>query len=156
MLVLAKYARLILLGLIACACSSEPDSPEAQIRALIETAETAAEERKPSTLDNLVARDYTDNQGHDQRSIKALIRFYLLRNQSIHLLIRIQEIQIPEPDQALAVVFVAMAGSPISAAEQLLPLRADLHRFELELRRSDDEWQIIWAHWERAGVGDFL
>ena len=146
----------LLLIVALSACSSEPDSPEAQIRALIEKAETAAEERDPAALDELLAEDYTDNEGHDRRSIKALIRVYLFRNQSIHLLTRIQEIQIPEPDRALVVMLVAMAGNPIAAAEELLPLRADMHRIELELRKEDDEWLVVWAHRKRAGPGDFL
>lgn len=61
-----------------------------------------------------------------------------------------------EPAQAQAVVLVAMAGQPISGAQELERLRADLHRFEITLARENKEWKVIHAEWRRAEPGDFL
>ncbi|MFQ5795754.1 MAG: hypothetical protein ACE5JP_11980 [Candidatus Bipolaricaulia bacterium] len=117
----------MLLGLIfpsLFSCSSEPDSPEAQVRALVTRAEVAAEKKDLDTLKQLISESYTDGLGQDKRAIVGLLTLYFLRNQSIHLLTRVQEITFPEPARAEATVFVAMAGQPIPGTEELVRLRA--------------------------------
>jgi predicted Zn-dependent peptidase len=138
------------------ACSSKQDSPEAQVRALINQAESDAEKKESGALRRLVSEKYSDSQGQDKKAIEAILRYYFLRNESIHLLTRIQQIAVPKPETAQAVVLVAMAGQPISSSEELERIRADLYRFELSLSREDGEWRVIRAEWRRAEFIDFL
>ena len=47
------------------ACAAEPDSPEAQIRALLQQAEAAAEEKNVGALKQLLSESYSDDHGQD-------------------------------------------------------------------------------------------
>lgn len=140
---------------LAGACSSG-DSPEAQVRALLAQGEAAAEKKETGVLRQMVSEKYSDSQGQDKKAVEAMLRYYFLRNQSIHLFTRIRQISFPQPDLAQADVMVAMAGQPISDAEELERLRADLHRFEITLARENDEWKVTRAEWRRAEFADFL
>lgn len=144
------------IGIFNGACSSERNSPEAQVRALLAQGEAAAEKKESAVLRQMVSEKYSDSQGQDKKAIDAILRYYFLRNQSIHLFTRIRQINFPQPDLARADVMVAMAGQPISGAEELERLRADLHRFEFTLARENGEWKVIRAEWRRAEFADFL
>lgn len=137
-------------------CSPAEDSPETQVRTLLKRGETAAEKKEAGVLRQMISEKYSDSQGQDKRAIEAILRYYFLRNESIHLLVRIQSIAFPQPAQAQAVVLVAMAGQPISGAQELERLRADLHRFEITLASENKEWKVIRAEWRRAEPGDFF
>ena len=137
-------------------CSSAEESPEAQVRVFLKRGETAAEKKQTGVLRQMISDKYSDSQGQDKRAIEAILRYYFLRNESIHLLMRIQSIAFPQPAQAQTVVLVAMAGQPISGAQELERLRADLHRFEITLASENKEWKVICAEWRRAEPGDFF
>jgi hypothetical protein len=138
------------------ACSSGRDSPEAQVRALLVQGEAAAEKKESGVLRQLISEKYSDSQGQDKKAVEAVLRFYFLRNQSIHLFTRIRQISLPQPDLAQADLMVAMAGQPITDTEQLERLRADLHHFEITLARENGEWKVTRAEWRRAEFADFL
>jgi hypothetical protein len=137
-------------------CSSEPDTPEAQVRALLKQGEVAAEKKESRVLRGLISEKYSDSEGQDKKAVESILRYYFLRNESIHLLTRVQSITFPEPARAQAVVLVAMAGRPISSARELERLHADLHRFDITLAREGKEWKVIRAEWRRAEFADFL
>ena len=141
---------------LVVSCSSEPDTPEAQVRALLKRGENAAEKKESRVLRELISDKYSDSRGQDKKAVEAILRYYFLRNTSIHLFTRIQSITFPEPSHAQAVVLVAMAGQPIPDPQQLERLHADLHRFEFSLAREDKEWKVIRAEWRRAEFSDFL
>jgi hypothetical protein len=152
--------RLAALGLAAAlllgGCRGAPDGPDAQVRALVRDAVAAAERKDVGALRAMVSERYADDQGQDKRAIEALLRLHFLRNQSVHLYARVRSVTLAPPDRAQASVLVAMAGVPISSGEQLPGLRADLHRFELELAREDGTWRVQRAAWQRAEAGEFL
>jgi len=137
-------------------CSPAQDSPETQVRALLKQGETAAENKDTGVLRKMISEKYSDSQGQDKRAIEAVIRYYFLRNETIHLLMRIQSITFPQPAQAQAIVLVAMAGQPITGAQEFERLHADLHRFEITLASENKEWKVIRAEWRRAEPGDFF
>lgn len=156
-----KQIILIAMGWMFClpllvSCSPAEDSPETQIRTLLKQGETAAEKKQTGELRQMISDKYSDSQGQDKKAIEAILRYYFLRNETIHLLIRIQSIAFPRPAQAQAIVLVAMAGQPISGAQELERLRADLHRFEITLAGENKEWKVICAEWRRAEPGDFF
>jgi hypothetical protein len=152
-----RSALIVMMVIVAFAgaCSSG-DSPEAQVRALLQQGEAAAEKKESAVLRQMISEKYSDSQGQDKKAVEAMLRYYFLRNQSIHLLTRIRQISFPQPDLAQADVMVAMAGQPISGAEELERLRADLHRFEITLARENREWKVMRAEWRRAEFADFL
>lgn len=147
-------AAISLLPLVSCLPAQ--DSPEAQVRALFARAETAAEQKDLAALRPMISDQYADGEGQDKKAIEAVLRFYFLRNQSIHLFTRIQNIEFPEPARARAVVLVAMAGQPIKTGQELARLHADLNRFVITLARDNKEWKVTAAEWRRAEPADFL
>lgn len=152
------FAR-ILLALIfplLVSCSSERETPEAQVRAFLKRGETAAAKKETPVLRQMISGKYADSQGQDKQAIEAVLRYYFLRNKSIYLFTRVQSIGFPEPARAEAVVLVAMAGQPMAGAEDVARLRADLHRFEITLIREDKDWKVVRAEWRRAEPGDFF
>ena len=139
------------------ACSAQPDSPEAQVRALFDQAETAAEEKDAGALKDLVSEQYADDDGHDRQAIAALLSFHFIRHHSINLLTRVHAIAFPEPTRAETTIFVAMGGTPILVVDDLARVRADLYRFDFELvDEGDGDWRVTRAAWRRATREDFL
>lgn len=148
---LALIATLVLAG-----CRGERETPEGQVRATIQGAVTAAERKDLGTLRDLISARYTDDQGQNKQAVENLLRLHFLRNESVYLYARIQSVMLPQPDQARAAVLVAMAGVPIASEADLPALRADLHRFDVELGHEGKVWRVQRASWRRAEPGEFL
>lgn len=150
----ALLAGALLLGL-GGGCS-RTDTPEQRVRALIAQAEDAAERKEIRTLRGYVSERYRDEAGRDRRAVEGILRLYLLRNERLHLLTRIERVTVMPPDRAEAVVYVAMAARPIANAAELAGFRADLYRFEVEFSQEDGEWRVERAAWRPAEPADFI
>jgi hypothetical protein len=127
----------------------ERESPEAQVRTVIEQMELAAEARDVSDVLELVSAQYRDDYGNGRDEIGRAVRGYFIANQSIHLLTRIEELSFPAEDEARVSVLVGMVGRDAAAANAW-NLAADLYRFEVAIVREDGEWKITWARWRRS------
>jgi hypothetical protein len=150
-------ALLVTIAAIALpACSSDPESAETRIRALLAEMEAAAEAKELRPLKAVVSEQYADALGNDRRAIVQLLMFHFLRNQSIHLLTRVAAVDIPEPGRASVTVYVAMAGRPIPDTAALAQLRANLYRFDFSLEELGESWQVAGAAWRPAEGRDFL
>ena len=155
MRVLASSAGLVA-ALVVTACEDAPQSPEGQILAMLAQAEVYAEDRDAGDLATLVSEHYADRFGHDRNGIQRLFAFHFLRHDTLHLLVRVDRIEILEPGAARAVVFVGMGGTDRSAPDVLLDVRADLYRVELLLaEEKPGEWKLTEADWRPARAGDW-
>ncbi len=135
--------------LILTACSREP-SPEDRIREVIAAAEQGAEARDLSDVMALVSDGYADVRGHDKAAVRDLMRGYFLMNQSIHLLLRVEDIEFPSAHMATGRVTVGMLGrQDVGAADW--SLAADIYEFDVRLLSEDGEWRLQSADWRRAG-----
>lgn len=141
-----RLAALLPLALLT-ACGPD-DSPEQQVRSVIQQMEHAAEERDTSAMIALLSPEYRDAHGNGPEEVRRIVRGYFLVNQSIRLLSRVQELTFPHPDEARVTVVVAMVGREAEAAG-VWPLTADLETFDLVLRRESTDWRITWARRER-------
>jgi hypothetical protein len=104
-----------------------------------------------------VSERYGDAAGNDKQAVAALAAFHLLRNESIFLLTRVGDVEIPAPGEARVEALVAMAGTPIASPEALAGVRADVWRFDFTLREEEPEtWRVTRAAWEPASASDFL
>ena len=144
----------LLLPLLA-ACSRAPESPEQRIRELIGQGEAAAEARDRVFFAEVISPDYSDREGRTRRDLRRMVTGYFLRNRAIHLLLRIDEIQLLEGEKARAVLYTGMAGSPVDGFEQLLALRAAVYRMELTFRLGGDI-RLIHAEWRRVNPEEVL
>jgi hypothetical protein len=152
-----QIGRAALCVAVFSACSNEQSTPEDEVRALFRVAEAAAEASDSAALRAVIADDYTDEEGRDKRAIDGVIRYYILRHESIHVLTQVKSLTFPEPLKAQAVIVVATAGAPIDGAGELERMRADLHRFDVDVvREGKAGWKITRAIWRRALLADFL
>src|SRR4029450_11005474 len=83
--------------LTAC---SDPASPEQQVRAVIDSMETAAESRDVGDLMEHISANYRDARGQDRAEASRYARGYFIANQSVHLLTRIESLEFPGPAAA--------------------------------------------------------
>ena len=135
------------LSLLA-ACGREP-SPEDAVRAVVAEAEAAAEARDASALFALVADDYRDGRGNGPDEIRRYVRGFLVMHQSVHLLVRIEEIELMATDLARLRATVAMAGREAETASAS-GLSADLYEFDVTLAREGGDWKVTRAEWRRG------
>lgn len=154
--------RKLLFALIASAplalfaCSSEPDSPEIAVRATLAAIEAAAGERDVDGVRARISDAYRDARGNDKAAVVQVAAFHLLRNQAVYTFSRIQSIDTSVPGSAQAEVLVALAGKPISDAEALLTVNADLYRFDVQLREEEPgSWRVTASSWQPATLADF-
>jgi outer membrane biogenesis lipoprotein LolB len=129
--------------LTAC---SDSASPEQQVRAVIESMETAAEARDVGDLLEHISANYRDAQGQDRTEASRYARGYFIANQSVHLLTRIESLEFPAPDEARVKLQVGMAGRGSEAGAA--GLSTDLYDFNLALIREGDEWKVSYADWD--------
>jgi hypothetical protein len=142
------------LASLALACSAEP-SPEDRVRAVLAALEAAAEARDVGLLKPHVSEAYKDDNGNDRRALLGLATAHFMRNESVYLLVRVNDVQLLAPGAAQVDAFVALAGQPIRDATALPELRADLYRFDVRLRDEDGEWRVTAADWRPAALTDF-
>jgi len=155
---LMAIVRRLLVTLLAvlAACSGDPDNPEQQIHEMISAGEEAMETRSIMTVLEFIASDYQDKQGRKKKDIQRLVAGYILRNKSIHLLTRVHDIALNEDKtQAGVVLYVGMAGVPVTSADQLMLTRADLYRFDLSMILEEGDWRVASGSWRQARLQDF-
>jgi len=153
-------ARLVVLLYLALAivpgCGGAATTPEEEVRAVLASAEAAVDAHDLRALKDLVAPDYHDAAGRDKAALESILTFHFLRNSSLHVLVRVRELEVDPKGSAQVEAIVATAGSPISGLEALADLDADLLWVDLGLARREGEWAVTHATWERARLEDLL
>lgn len=143
-----NFRVLLFVTLAALTACGDANSPEQQVRQVIDEMETAAESRDVGDLVRHLSAEYRDENGMSPGEAARYARGYFLANQSIHLLTRIEQIEFPLPDEARARVLVGMVGRDTDAAGDW-DLVADLYEFKLALRQEDGQWKVSFAEWSR-------
>ena len=118
--------------LAACAAKS---SDEAQLRALVDHMEAAAEARDTSDVLEYVTDDYADSSGLDKPQLQNFLRGYFLAHPELELLLNIESLEFPVDGLAQAVVSVVTVDLGDPGAQ----------RFKVEFRRTDGEWHLARA-----------
>jgi hypothetical protein len=135
------HRSLVLVALAALAACGDRNSPEQQVRAVIEQMEQAAENRDVGDLKAHLSEEYRDANGMGAEAAARYARGYFIANQSIHLLTRVEELTFPTDGEARAQVLVGMLGRDAGAADQW-DLAAEVHTFKIALRREDGQWKV--------------
>ena len=146
----------VVVAIALCIGCSKRDDPEQRLRTLIGKAEQAVEKKEIAELRGYISDRYADDDGRDRRAVDGILRIYLLRNENIHLLTRIASVSFPDPVRANAIVYVAMAGRPISPGADLNTLNANLYRFDFEFSDESKQWRLTRAAWRPAEPSDFI
>ncbi len=130
---------------LACAGCGSPGTPEDEVRALVDTAETAAEERDASALRALIADDYGDTSGRDAAEVRNLLHAWLVAHPSLSLITRIDSIELEGTELARVQVTVGVIGREANA-ESDWDLAAEVRRLDIRLaREGGGDWRVIRA-----------
>lgn len=133
--------------LLLAACGSPYAGPEAALRQWIADAETAAEALDRRALVAMVSDNYADARGNDRQAVDKLLRVYFLRQKSVEVVVKIDELTVI--DDSAAEILVTAAG--VGTSNRAFGLNADAYQFLLELEKDDDEWMLISARWGQLG-----
>lgn len=129
------------------ACGGPVSEPEEELRAWVADGMELTENKERRELVGMISKSYVDARGNERGDIENMLRLYFLRQHSITLLATIEEITVYAATAAKVVLMVGMAG----ANDGVLGFSADAYRFELELEKDGDEWQLIAARWGELG-----
>jgi len=140
------------LAIITCivilnACSGPVTGAEEQLRQWVSRGEAAAETKERRELMSMISPAYADARGNERSDIEAVLRLYFFRQSSIGLLTKIETLRVIDDSAAEIELTVGMAGQN----DSVLGFSADAYRFQLELMREDDDWQLISARWGELG-----
>ena len=125
-------------------------TPEDEVRALVNEAETAAEERNAAALRSLVADDYRDTRGRDAAEIRNFLHAWLIAHPSVNLITRIDSIELEGTELARVKVTLGMLGREANSDSDW-DLAADIERFDIRLARDGGEWRVIGASQQDGG-----
>ena len=76
------------------ACGGPATGPEEALRQWLADAEAAAEDLDRRGLVAMISENYADGRGNDKDSVNKLLRFYFLRQKSVELVMKIDEMTV--------------------------------------------------------------
>ena len=122
----------------------QPDSSESQVRKTIAAIEAAAEDRDVGDVMDSISPEFRSPYGQNPDELRQYLYGLFIANQSIHLLTRINTLEFPAPDEARVNVTVGMASREAESANAW-NLAAEVHEFDLTLRKEGPAWKVIYA-----------
>ena len=132
-----KFSPALILACALLACSSAT-SDEQRVRALIASAEEAAESRDVGDALDLVADDYADAQGNTRDSVRGFLHVYFAAHPKLELVTGIDDLEFPVDGLARARVTVRGLDLDRFDAGESVAL-------DVELRRAGGEWRVVRA-----------
>ena len=117
------------------------------MRAWVAQGVELAEQKDRRGLVDLISPAYTDARGNGRGDIENMLRVYFLRQQSVALLTRMDDLRIVGDTAAELELTVGMAGTN----DGVLGFSADAYRFEMELERDGEDWRLLSARWAELG-----
>jgi hypothetical protein len=101
-------------------------------------------------LDGLMERlspDYSDFEGRDWAQARELIRGYLEERIGIVIHVLETEAQIDPPGRARVRAEAALSSGAAEVFRKLFSSFGALYRFDLEMRKSGEEWKVFFGRW---------
>jgi hypothetical protein len=141
---------ILVIALVIAACGQQATlSEEDKVRATLSAIEVAAQQRSLSSMVEHISATYRDYEGNDYKKIKSIMQLQLIKNQSINIFSKIQELEVIG-DTATVEMSVAMASRNVDLSSQANRLSGDTHRFSILLIRERQDWKIQSVSWKRG------
>jgi hypothetical protein len=140
---------------------ARPTTPEERIRALLDRAAQAAEQRKLGEVMDALSPRFAGEGGEgwraDRDEVRRMLGLQLLRGQWVSVLVSSAEIAVEGP-RARAHVDVVLSRSDEHGRglAALLPGEASAHRLRLELEEEAGEWRVVAGAWRSIGLEEAL
>jgi hypothetical protein len=151
--IIALVAAAATIGALAWRQLRPAPSDEDRIRALLDRAVRAVEEKRPGDVMDGVSERF-EGQGMGRRELHQFITYNALRgswNAVVPLSTRVQV----DGDRAEAVVDAALLrGARGEGIPGRLPEAGDTWRIEAVLEREKEGWRVVSARWRRTGMAE--
>jgi hypothetical protein len=151
--IIALVAAAAAIGAVAWRQLRPGPSDEDRIRALLDRAVRAVEEKRPGDVMDGVSERF-EGHGMGRRELHQFITYNALRgswNAVVPLSTRVQV----DGDRAEAVVDAALLrGARGEGIAGRLPEAGDTWRIEAVLEREKEGWRVVSARWRRAGMAE--
>ncbi len=134
-------------SLLISGCSDTSEGAEAELRRWVAEGQSLAEEKERRALIQRISPGFTGSMGYSRDDLNKFLRVLFLRQNSIALLVSIEDMRIFGDSAAEIDLKVGMAGTN----DRFLGFSADAYRFELELQKQGDDWMLISAYWGALG-----
>lgn len=142
-----RLIAIIMIAALTASCGGSSAGPEQALRQWVADAEAAAEGLDRRTLVSMVSENYADARGNDRDALDRLLRLYFLRQKTVALVMRIDELKVN--GESAAEIQLTVAG--IGTTGRASGISADAYRFSLELENAGDEWMLVGASWGELG-----
>jgi len=132
-----------------------PATDEGKIRALLEDAARAAEERRVSDAVAGVSERFAAG-GLDRHGVKQLVAFQVLRGGWVSVSITEPRVRVDGDRARASVDAVLSRGTKGKDLAALVPGEASVHRFALRLEREPEGWRVVEASWRPVDLAEAL
>ena len=141
---LPQLAALICVATLLQGCNDDA-GPEAIIRAKIESAQHAVEEKDASEVVESLVDEFSANNNMDKQSLRRLLALLFLQHKNINVVITRLDISINEYDPSTAHMEAVVLAT---GAQNILPQNGRLFTISGDWIKKDDEWLLSWASWK--------
>lgn len=153
-------AAVAVLGTVRLLVARGPATPEERIRAALEAAARAAEQRKVGEVVEVLSPRFTggvEGERVTRDDVRRLLAFELLRGQWVSVVLSSAEVAV-DGTRARANVDAVLSRSADRSRglSSLLPGEASAHRFRLELEEEEGGWRVVSGSWREIGLEEAL
>ncbi len=141
--------RLFLLALLPLLAHCTKTSDEDKIKAVIDRAITAANEKRAGGVVEDALPSFKGPRGADIRESRRILMGYFLSKGWVRVFKREVSVQV-QGDQATATLDATIAiGKPVQKLEDILPTNGAAVVFTLELQKKDGDWKFTKASYRK-------
>lgn len=138
------------------ACKKKPPDPVREVELALHAMELAVEARDLGEIKSMMMDSYKDAEGQTKKNTVSLLQLQFLRRDSIHLLVRIQDIVIEAPERAKSEILVAAGATAVEDVSALEKVKAELLHVDITWTKDGDQWKVQRSKWRRANLVDWL
>lgn len=139
--------RLLVLALVMALAACTRTPPEQRLRAQVEALRVAVQQRELGDAMDLVAEDFSGNDGLDRQGLRRLLQARMLAHLEIDAtLVGPMSVQI-DGERATVTCDVLLTGG----SGRLLPDSAGGYAVTSGWRLDGGEWKLYYADWQRRG-----
>lgn len=134
-------AALLTAGL-AAACEDDP-SDEDQIRAAVERALAAVNDKRPADVVEDAAETFVGPRSMKKADVRRTLAGYLLTQKWVKAFRRDLQIEVKGDTAHVDLEVVVAQGNKIETLEDVVPTNGTVLDMDLELERQDGEWRFV-------------
>ncbi len=125
-------------------------SEEERIKKIITGIQTAAREKDIRTITNHISKSYSDPQGNNFETLRALLLGYFFRYPGISGHITHLTVSVEGASARASLQAILTSGKKTGSITDAVPDEFGLYSFDVVFRKESDEWKIASARWNQV------